>query len=80
VSASFFAMVLEDQHVAHPLITLQIDDARYISSDYVTDLLDFKFVEATVVARRLGNDLMCPYAIHQIVEAFGAPSQFAFDS
>ena len=79
VSTSFFAMVLEDQHVAHPLIALQIDHARYVRSNYVTDFVDFEFVEATVVTRCLGNYLVCAHPVHQIVEPFGAPSQFAFD-
>ncbi len=80
VSASFFAMVLEDQYVANPLVALEIYDARYVSSDYVTDFVDFKFMEATIVARCLGNYLVCAHAIHQIVETFSAPPQFTFDS
>ena len=42
VSTSFFAMVLEDQHVAHSLIALQIDYARYVRSDYVSRFHGFR--------------------------------------
>jgi hypothetical protein len=41
--------------------------------------VDFKFMEATVVPRCLGNYLVCADPVHQIVEPFGPPSQFAFD-
>lgn len=40
VGTSFFAMVLEDQHVAHPLIALQIDYALHVSPDCVKDFVD----------------------------------------
>jgi len=33
VGASFLAMVLEDQHIAHPLIALQVAYPRHVGSD-----------------------------------------------
>jgi len=72
-------VVLEDQHVADTLVALQINHARYVGPDYVRDFVDFKFVEAAVVARCLGDDLVCAHTVHQIVEAVGPRYQFAFD-
>jgi hypothetical protein len=44
VRTGFFAVILEDEHVAHPLIPLQVDDASHVSSDNVRELVDFQFV------------------------------------
>jgi hypothetical protein len=79
VRASFLAVILEDQYVAHPLVSLQIDHARYVGSDYVRDFVDFKFVNAAIVAWCLGDYLVCTHAVHQIVETFGTLSQYPFD-
>ena len=78
--AGFFAVVPEDQHIVHVLITFQIDDARHVSPEYVRDFMNFEFVEAAVVAGCLDDDLVCAHAVHQIVEPLGAPSQVTFDS
>src|SRR5208337_188696 len=79
VRAGSFAVILEDQHVAHPRIPLQVDDASHVSSDNVRDLVNFEFVQATVVSGGFHDDLVCTHAVHQIVEPFGASSQFALD-
>jgi hypothetical protein len=63
VGASFLIMIREDQHVVHPFIPFQIDHARCVSPDYVRDFTDFKFVEPTAVAGRLGDYLVCSHAI-----------------
>src|ERR1019366_8710170 len=78
VRTGSLTVVLEDQHVAHTLIALKIEDASYVGSDDVRDFLDFQLVQATVVSRCLRNDLVRPHPVHQIVQRFGTSSQVAF--
>src|SRR5438270_8354447 len=80
VGSSFLPVVLKDQYIVHPLIPLQVDDAGYIGPDHGGDFMNFKFVEATVVTGRLSDYLVRAHAVHQIVESFSAPLQFAFDA
>ena len=79
VRAGSFTVILEDEHVAHPLIPLQIRDASRVSSNNVRDLMDFQFVQAAVVSGCFHDDLVGAHAVHQIVAPFRASSQFPFD-
>ena len=56
--ARLFAVVLEDQHVSHPLIPLQVNHAGYPGPDDVGDFVSFQFMKAAVVSRRFGNHLV----------------------
>jgi hypothetical protein len=79
VRSRTFAVILENKHIAHSLIPLQVNDASYMSLDDMRKFVDFKFVQTTVVSGCFHDDLVCPHAVHQIVKPFRATSQFTFD-
>lgn len=74
------AVILENHHIPHPLIPVQVKDTSHISSDYVNQFIEFQFVEVTVMSGCFRDDLMCSHAVHQVVESISTSSQFAFDS
>ena len=80
VRARLYAVILEDQYVAHALIAFKVDKARYVRPDDICDVANFKFMQAAVVPRRLDNDFVRANPIHQVMEAFGTPSQVTLDS
>ena len=44
VRAGSFTVILEDEHVAQPLIPLEVDDASHVSSNDIREFVDFQFV------------------------------------
>ena len=48
-------------------------------ADDVCDLPHLQLVQAAVVARRFGDNFVCPDAIHQVVKALSTAPQVTFD-
>src|SRR5690349_14053106 len=77
--AGLRAMILEDDHVAKALVTLEIQYAVAIGPQHLFDLERFKVRHTNVMLGRFDHHLVRPDPVHQIVYALAAPSRVTFN-
>ena len=72
-------VVLEDQHVAQPLVAVEVEDPLAVRAQHLVNVLERQVGQVLVVRRSLDHHLVRPDPVHLVVEPLAAPFEGAFD-